>query len=117
MGMVPLKDIQPGMILGNELKDRNGRTLLNAGIEITESHLKTLKMWGISAADIQGAGAEEVVFSSPNEIDPALLQEAESQLRELFCHADLHHPFINELFRLVTLQRVMEESGEKKNGP
>jgi len=115
MGMVPLKDIQPGMILGNELKDRNGRTLLKSGTEITESHLKTLKMWGIAAADIEGVEKEEVASSFPIPVDPLVLQEAEAQLGDLFHHMNRKHPFVTELFRLIILQKVAGKSGEKPN--
>ena len=115
MGMVDLKNIKPGMILGDGLKDRNGRTLLKAGMEITESHLKTLKMWGITGADIEGVEKEEPALSAHIPVDPQVLQEAEIQLGDLFRHTNRQHPFITELFRLILLQKVAEKSGGKPN--
>ena len=115
MGRVDLKNIKPGMILGDGLKDRNGRTLLKAGMEITESHLKTLKMWGITAADIEGVEKEEIALNSPMQVDPQVLQETEILLGDLFRHTDRRHPFIAELFRLIILQKLAEKSGEEPN--
>ncbi|NVL91299.1 MAG: hypothetical protein HWN69_10000 [Desulfobacterales bacterium] len=111
MGIINLEDIQPGMILDAEVKDRSGRLLLGAGSEITEKHLRIFKMWGVTEADIRGIEKEEIAVETAAEIDPLLLQEAEAQGRELFHHTDLEHPFIKELFRLFTLRMVRQKSG------
>jgi len=111
MGIINLEDIQPGMILDAEVKDRSGRLLLGAGSEITEKHLKIFKMWGVTEADIQGIEKEEIAVETAAELDPLLLQEAEAQGSELFCHTDLEHSFIKELFRLFTLRMVRQKSG------
>jgi hypothetical protein len=115
MGIINIEDIKAGMILGKDLKDRSGLVLLSAGHEITEKHLKILRMWGIMEADIQGVTREETISKAASHIDPVLLQEAESQIREQFLHADLKNPFVNELFRLLTLRRVFETSGGKRH--
>lgn len=110
MGIINLEDIQPGMTLGAEVKDYTGRVLLCAGSEITCKHLKILKMWGITEADIRGIEKEEVALKTTAQLDPLLRQEAEAQGRELFRHTDLEHPFIKELFRLFTVRIVRHKS-------
>lgn len=117
MGIINLEDIKHGMVLAKDLKDRSGLVLLGAGNEITEKHLRILKMWGITEADIEGVTREEAQPNTTSEIDTFLFQEAEIRLREQFYHTDLKHPFIQELFRLLTFQRVLDKSGEGDNAP
>jgi hypothetical protein len=106
MGMILLDDIKPGMILNNNLKDRSGRILLGEGTEITEKHLRIFKMWGILEADIQGVDRESVVQKAIIPIDPALEKEIEAELSQEFRHTDRQHPFIKELFRVISQRRV-----------
>lgn len=106
MGVVSLEALKPGMILAGDIRDRNGRVLLSAGAEITEKHLRIFKMWGIHAASVQGEEKEDSFSKSASEINQDLLHEAERRTAELFCHNDLAHPFIRELFHLVTLENL-----------
>jgi hypothetical protein len=116
MGAINIEDVKPGMILAKDLRDRSGLILLSAGHEITEKHLKILRMWGIMEAEIEGVTREETISRTISQIDPVLLREAEIQVREQFRHADLSNPFVNELFRLLILRRVHETSGEESHG-
>lgn len=109
MGIINLEDIQPGMILNGDIKDRSGRLLLGAGSELTTKHLKIFKAWGVTEADIQGIEKEEVAVRATAQTDPLLLEKAEAEARELFRHTDLEHPFIKELFRLFTLRMVQQK--------
>lgn len=117
MGMINIEDVKPGMILGKDLKDRSGLVLLRSGHEVTEKHLRILKMWGIMEADIEGVTREGTISKVSSQIDPLLLQETETQVREQFRHADLKSPFVNELFRLLTLRRALQKSEEGNHGP
>ena len=112
MGVINFEDIEPGMILGADVQDHSGRTLLTGGSEVTEKHLKVFKMWGISEVDIKGIEKEEVAVKATANLDPSLLKEAKAQCSELFCRTDLEHPFIKELFRLCTLRIVRHKLGE-----
>lgn len=111
MGIIGIDEIRPGMVLERDLKDRSGLILLSAGQEITEKHLKIFKMWGIVEADIQGVNKEETLSQITSQLDPLFIQEVDVQLRQEFCHTNLKHPFIQEIFRLVTLKRVQKRSG------
>ena len=114
MGKINLSDIQPGMKLAADVKDRAGRLLLGAGSEITEKHLKVFKIWGVTEADIEGVEKEEIVAQATAQLDPVLLAEAEQKAKQLFRHTDQTHPFIEELFRLTTLRTVrLHTEGEE----
>ena len=104
MGMLNLDDIEPGMTLGRDIVNRNGLVLLKAEEQITERHLRILKMWGVTEADIKGVGKEDIEQKTAAEIDPRILEEAAARVNDLFRHADRGQPFINELARLVTLR-------------
>jgi hypothetical protein len=107
MGKISLEDLRPGMILAGEVKERSGRVLLCAGVEITEKHLDIFKKWGISGADIQGVTQEDMT----PQLDPAVLQQAEMEAQELFRHTDRQHLAVIELLRLTTLRLAQYESG------
>lgn len=106
MGVLSFDAIKPGMVLANDVKDRNGRILLSAGAVITEKHLRIFKMWGVLTVSVQGEGEEDPLSRTPQNVDPEILRKTESRIAELFCHNDLGHPFIRELFRLVILEHL-----------
>ena len=111
MAHINLEDVQPGMVLENDAKDRNGRILLGAGTALTEKHLKIFKMWGLTEADIKGIKKEEVAARAVSGFDPLALSEIEDQMKERFRHADMKHPFNSELFRLLTLRLARRGAG------
>ena len=106
MGIINLEDIQVGMVLADDIKERSGRVLLTGGSEIREKHLRVFKMWGITEADIKDVEKEEIAAGIVAQLAPSLFRDVQSRVREHFCLADMEHPFINELFRLVTLRQV-----------
>lgn len=115
MGIINIDDIESGMVLGGDVKDRTGRVLLVAGTTITEKHIKIFKMWGITDAEITGVDKEEVVAKAAAQIDPTLLAEAEARNQELFRHINRKHPVMDELFRLTTLRNARHSMEEKGN--
>ena len=112
MGVINIEDIRPGMILAESVKDRRGRVLLGEGSGITERHLKILRMWGITEADIQGVEREQVVAQAVAELDASLLQAAEARAQQLFQHTDREHPAIRELFRLCSVRIARDKAVE-----
>ena len=110
MGIINLEYIQEGMILAADIKERSGRVLLSGGSIITEKHLRVFRMWGITEADIKGIETDELAANMAAQLDQHLLQEIEAQTRERFCRVDMDHPFIKELFRLLTIRQVRRRS-------
>jgi hypothetical protein len=102
MGKIGIENILPGMRLEADVLDMNGNVLIGKGSELTERHLKILKMWGVLEADIAGVDREEMLAQETAQLDPALLESAEARMNDLFRHADLTHPAVKELFRLAT---------------
>lgn len=97
MGLIRINQINPGMILAADVLDRTGRVILRAGLHLTALHLKTLKSWGVSEADIQGAENEKL------EVKPEVSAPVDARLKEAFRHTDQAHPAMKELLRLSVL--------------
>ena len=115
MGKVNIDTLKPGMVLAEDLFHADGRLLLSKGLKLASNHLRVLKIWGIAAADIEGVSDG----SSPpalEEIDPAVLQQAEALTRKQFSHAHVDHPFLKELFRICTLRRAQRMALQKTSG-
>jgi hypothetical protein len=106
MGKLNLDQLRPGMVLAAHVLDRNGRVLLKSGLELTEKYLTILRQWGITEADIEGIDRDEANTQEALELDPDLLAHADASYRKLFCHADLGHPFNQELMRISVHRMV-----------
>lgn len=113
MGFIKVAELKPGMVLAEELQDRNSRLLLAKGTRLTLKHLRILKIWGVIEADIEGISQKHVEANIMVQIDPAIMETAKREIRERFVHSDLDHPVNRELFRLCT-QRKAEEIDRAK---
>ncbi len=111
MGRLNLDEIQLGMVIATDVLDRNGRVLLKTGMQISDKHLRILKQWGITDADIEGVSREEVNARAVENLDKEALGRAEEHHKELFRHTDREHPFVAELFRLSVLRNVNQMTG------
>lgn len=90
---IPLEEAQPGMLLGDDLRDAAGQVLLPRGSELAESSLRSLARRGIETLTIR--------IESP--VDEGVLmarREASRQrLQHLFRQAT--DPTSQELLRLM----------------
>lgn len=105
MGTVSIENIETGMVLASDVRDRSGRMLLVAGAELTQKHLVVFRTWGVLEADIAGQG-NDVDDKMPADVDPIQLAAAEEALIPLFRHTNRDHPAIMELMRLAALKKV-----------
>jgi hypothetical protein len=113
MGMINLNDVQPGMTLAQDVKDRAGRVLLTAQTELTEGHIKIFRKWGVTAADIEGVSRDEIATNALQGFDPATVEEAKARAEKLFSHADTSHPVMNELLMLCTKRLMTSKPKEE----
>ncbi len=117
MSLVTINKIEQGMVLGEDLKDRDDRFLLPSGTNLTARHIKMLKMWGVIEANIEGIAQEDVEDNAISKIDPATIEMAEKIVRGRFRYSNTDHPAIQVLFRFCTLQkaREMQSDNPKQN--
>lgn len=107
MGMVPIDNLEIGMILSADVKDSTGRLLLGEGTELTQKHLVIFRTWGVEEADIAGIDGVDRSVQLPAEITQSQLDEAERELTPLFHHAGQNHPVMRELLRLAAIARII----------
>lgn len=100
-----------GMVLAQNVKDRNGRVLLTSGQAINEKNLKVLKAWGITDVVVNDQGEKPVQASSSQKDDPSKTGKAEQEMRDLFRHADMRHPAVRELFNLCLARKMANPRG------
>lgn len=87
----PVDDLTPGLILGENVNDAQGRLLMPIGTELTERHLRAFQLWGIMAVRVRGAEGEEEAIP---EVSPEALAAALERILPRFVHNDIHHPLI-----------------------
>jgi HD-like signal output (HDOD) protein len=104
MGLLSIKNLQPGMILTDDLTDRMGRLLMTKGTVLTERYLKICKIWGVVEAQIEGLSSDDINDSVLNALDPAEIAIASELVRKRFCHTDMEYPAIRELVRICILR-------------
>ena len=92
------------MILAEEVRDINGRMLLGKGMRIEQSHIRILKMWGVTEVHV---GGDIGIKDKPElHINPELIEKTKEKLKPIFVHVDLDHPAIKEIFRLSVEYRT-----------
>ncbi|HXX64597.1 MAG TPA: hypothetical protein VEO56_12450 [Bacteroidota bacterium] len=115
MGLINISDVQPGMVLSDDVQDRHGQVLLRKGETIVEKHVKIFRMWGVTDLNVTGTDEEVVETRSAEAFDPALVSEAETVAQERFRHADANDPVICELMRLFKYHYLLDHQREASN--
>jgi HD-like signal output (HDOD) protein len=110
MAIVHTDNIKDNMILSEEVKDIKGRLLLKKGQQMGPSHIRILKMWGVTEVNV--AGEEEGEKETESAIDQKQIEKTREDVRQNFRHVDLNHPAARELFRLAVQFRTGEDSSK-----
>ncbi|PTN38910.1 HDOD domain-containing protein [Desulfonatronum sp. SC1] len=105
MGLVKVDDFKPGMVLAADLKSSQGRMLLPEGIQLTEQHIKTCKIWGVVEGDILGEGNQDAE-APPPVLNPEDLEKARCTAQVKFCLTDVRHPMVREAVKLYILRKA-----------
>ena len=109
MPLISVDDAQAGMVLSADVTDRRGRLLIPNGRPLDEKHLQALKMWGITAVEIEG---DDPVGGDTEALDPALLGQAREVLSTHLRNLPMDHPLVLALIELA-LPRKARELGEE----
>ncbi len=85
------------MVLADEVRDIDGRLLLEKGKTIQSNHIKIFKIWGVTSVNIfDNDGDKE---ETRPDFDPEQYEKIKASTRKLFRFNDLEHPAIKEIFR------------------
>ncbi|MCG2734579.1 HDOD domain-containing protein, partial [Pseudodesulfovibrio aespoeensis] len=114
MPKMNLSQLEPGMILADDLTTGEGRMLLPRGAMLTEAHIRTCRVWGIVEADIQGEEeAGNGRFTSFDQIDPGVLEVCKIMAAQRFVLNSASQPVVKEMARLYVLHQARGLSPEQ----
>lgn len=102
MAIIYIDNLQAGMVLASDLKGIGGRMLLPAEMALQEAHLKTLRAWGVTEVDIRDSSQEQAEIPAEAMASGEALALSRDFLQPFFALANLDHPAMSELFRVVT---------------
>lgn len=109
MPRIVIDQATAGMVLDQPVTNANGRTLMPAGVELADKHIKALKMWGITDVSIKGDG-----IGAPADplttIDAAALERAQAELAEVFKFTDITHPVMMEIFKQAVISHARNQN-------
>ncbi len=108
MARIVAHELEAGMVLAKDVRDRNGRFLLGKGVHLTSRHLKVIKAWGVVEVDVGGISKKDVDAKRTAQIDPEILEVADKLTRKRFIHTDLEHDAIRQLFHIAVLRKAQE---------
>ncbi len=101
MGKLLIDNVQPGMVLAEDLRDRHGRFLLAKGMPVQEKHLRIFKIWGVSEVAVEGEGAHPV--AEPEQYSQQEWDRAASRILDRFPDFDPQNPVSRKLLDIFTL--------------
>jgi len=104
-----IAELKPEMVIARDVTDLSGCVLLPAGVKITAKHLKIFKIWGIPDICIEGGTETAMTKTAIEGENSAQLEKIKEELKTLFCHNDLNHPVIQELFN-ICIERKLNAS-------
>ncbi len=87
------------MVLDEEVRDINGRLLLKKGKNIQSAHIRIFKIWGVTEVNICGNNGSK--NTAGGNVDPEKIEKIKEYTHKLFCHTDLEHPALKEIFRIA----------------
>ena len=106
MGIVQVDDIEEGMTLAADVCTFNGSVMMKAGIVLTEKHIQGLRMWGVQSVNVEGVQQADIDAALLGDIDPSLDAAVRMELDILFQKTDMSNPVIQEIYRLVKMERI-----------
>ena len=109
MRFVALEKAKPGMVLGTDLYDLQGRTVIGHGSELTENYIKRLIEYGFSGVYIEDEYSKDIVIETS--ISPQLRQEGMRSIRN--CDVDK----CVEVAKEIVKEARTEAPGKKRGRP
>ncbi len=120
----PVSELQPGMVLAQQIQDDKGRTIMPEGARLTPMHIKRLEKWGVDSvlidteAGAKGEGKKEdagkAALQAASSEDRDKMRSVAVAVQERFSNIG-DNPVMNELKRL-TVRHLVLKGGESIPG-
>ena len=112
MAVIDVSQAQAGMVLAADVVDKRGRMLIPAGKELAEKYLNALPQWGITRIEVEGDDVADAV----TEVEPWALDEAASEIDQLFAQTNRAHPAMDALAQACVQRRAEQIQGAAEGG-
>ena len=107
MGILSVEDLEAGMVIAEDVRDRSGRLLIGKGAELSDKTLRVLKTWGIIEVEVEGADSVDG-DNAIEALDSDTVEGIKDQLTERFRHNQIDHVVISTLYELVFEHEAMK---------
>ena len=110
MSRIRVKEIESGMILADDVVDKNGRFLLGKGCELAAKHIRAFMAWGISSVEVEGdePAPEQIATQIPDDV----MQQIHAEISARFNNSNTEHPFIKALMDKAVDFKIVEYTQE-----
>ncbi len=115
MPRMPLNALKPGMVLAEEIRDRNGRLLLDAGVVLEQRHLRIFKIWSVVEAVVQDDDTDEE-DNGECSVSPELLAAVQQYQRARFAHNNAEAEVVARLMKLC-VERMARKASQQGSSP
>ncbi len=106
--------LEPDMVLAEDLTTVEGRMLLPRGAMLTDAHIRTCRVWGISEVSIQGDEDEDSSYpTSLDQLDPEVLDACKIMAAQRFVLNPSSHPAVKEMAKLYVLRQARDLDAEQ----
>ncbi|MBT8338626.1 MAG: HDOD domain-containing protein [Desulfatitalea sp.] len=107
MAFIAVDDLEPGMVLSEDVFDVNTRLLLSKGQQIVPKHIRVLKIWGVNQVKIIGdvKGRSKAFHAA----DPEKEASVKQALDTVFKHLNLEHPIFQEIYQASQAYRLQHD--------
>lgn len=106
MLLVALDQLRDGVVLGEDVRDTNGRLLLTKGQQIDANQIRLLKIWGVPEVPIQEQ--DQNVTKEKGDKDEIDRLKIERSVQTIFQHIDTTHPAIQPIFKAAIEHRCQK---------
>jgi putative nucleotidyltransferase with HDIG domain len=104
MALVKVDNLDPGMVLAQDVLDQNAKLLPAKGQTIDDKHIGIMKMRGIFEVEIDGLDQED--SKSRETVNPERLEQVGQALKKKFQAIDIAHPAIKEVVKICIEHRL-----------
>jgi len=111
MSFLAVDNLKQGMVVDQDVVDINKRLLISKGQELSEKHLRILKIWGVAEISVVSDGDAAPQETPPTDVEKATrIKEA---LDFILQHFDISGPTIGDVYQLAFLYRYRLDSDPK----
>jgi putative nucleotidyltransferase with HDIG domain len=104
MTLVNVNNLDPGLVLAQDVLDNNAKLLLVKGQTIKNEHIRIMKMRGIFEVEVDGLDQED--SKSRETVNSERLEQVGQAVKKKFQLIDIAHPTIKEVVKICLEHRL-----------